>query len=176
MAYVTPRTWVAGDVLTAAQLNQDIRDNVGFLGNPPRAQARRTSVQSIPNAAWTLVTFTVEDVDTNTMFAVGTGDRFTCQTAGRYLICFSAEFATNGTGTRMFGIATGTTPGSGFIAKTTQPATTVGTGASLAMETVLTVGINVSFHVYQNSTAALNLQADSATEPCRVTMRWVGLT
>lgn len=27
MAYSTPRTWVAGAVLTAAQLNQDIRDN-----------------------------------------------------------------------------------------------------------------------------------------------------
>lgn len=28
MAYTTPRTWVAGDVLTAAQLNVDIRDNL----------------------------------------------------------------------------------------------------------------------------------------------------
>lgn len=27
MAYTVPRTWVAGDVLTAAQLNQDVRDN-----------------------------------------------------------------------------------------------------------------------------------------------------
>ncbi len=28
MAYTTPRTWVAGEVLTAAQLNEQIRDNL----------------------------------------------------------------------------------------------------------------------------------------------------
>lgn len=28
MAYTTPRTWVAGDVLTAAQLNQHLRDQL----------------------------------------------------------------------------------------------------------------------------------------------------
>lgn len=27
MAYSTPRTWVAGEIVTAAQLNQDVRDN-----------------------------------------------------------------------------------------------------------------------------------------------------
>jgi len=31
MAYVTPRTWAASDLVTAAQLNQDVRDNVGYV-------------------------------------------------------------------------------------------------------------------------------------------------
>jgi hypothetical protein len=31
MAYVTPRTWVASQLVTAAELNQDVRDNVGYV-------------------------------------------------------------------------------------------------------------------------------------------------
>ena len=31
MAYVTPRTWVPGELVTAAQLNQDVRDNISYL-------------------------------------------------------------------------------------------------------------------------------------------------
>ena len=31
MAWTAPRTWVANDVLTAAQLNTDVRDNELFL-------------------------------------------------------------------------------------------------------------------------------------------------
>ena len=31
MAYTTPRTWAASDVVTAAQLSQDVRDNVGYV-------------------------------------------------------------------------------------------------------------------------------------------------
>lgn len=31
MAYVTPRTWVASELVTAALLNQDVRDNVAYV-------------------------------------------------------------------------------------------------------------------------------------------------
>jgi microcystin-dependent protein len=31
MAYTTPRTWVAGEYPTAAQFNQDVRDNVAYV-------------------------------------------------------------------------------------------------------------------------------------------------
>ena len=33
MPWTTPRSWVAGEVVTAAQLNTDIRDNMNFLGS-----------------------------------------------------------------------------------------------------------------------------------------------
>lgn len=38
MAYTTPSTWVAGNVLTAAQLNQQVRDNVSFLAGTKGAE------------------------------------------------------------------------------------------------------------------------------------------
>lgn len=31
MAYVNPKTWVTNDLISAAQLNQDLRDNILFL-------------------------------------------------------------------------------------------------------------------------------------------------
>ena len=33
MAWTTPRTWVAGEVVTASQLNAHVRDNLNFLLN-----------------------------------------------------------------------------------------------------------------------------------------------
>jgi hypothetical protein len=33
MPWVTPRTFLNGDVMTAAIMNQEVRDNLGFLGN-----------------------------------------------------------------------------------------------------------------------------------------------
>ena len=40
MAYTTPRTWVQNAILTAAQLNSDVRDNmVAVAENPLRGVA-----------------------------------------------------------------------------------------------------------------------------------------
>lgn len=43
MAWTTPRTWVAGDVLTAAQLNADVRDNFKEVGLDSGAASAWTS-------------------------------------------------------------------------------------------------------------------------------------
>jgi hypothetical protein len=88
MAYATPRTWVAGDVLTAAQLNQDIRDNVGFLANPPACRIYHNADQSIPhNVATTILAFNSERYDTDTMHdTVTNNSRITFTTAGLYVV------------------------------------------------------------------------------------------
>ena len=31
MAWTTPRTWVSGEIVTAAIMNQHVRDNLGYL-------------------------------------------------------------------------------------------------------------------------------------------------
>lgn len=175
MGYSAPRTWTAGEIPTAAQLNQDIRDNVSFLANPPRAQVRRTSTQSISNASWNLVTFTVEDVDTDLMFSTGTGDRFTAVTAGRYEVIFSAAFATNATGVRGWAVAKGTTGSAGFVAsKLINTLASFETAENVVGEVVLAVGETCSVQVFQNSGGSLNLVADAATLPFRCKIRYVG--
>lgn len=179
MAYVAPQTYVAGNVLTAAQLNQDLRDNVAFLASPPRAAANRITTQSITNNAWNLVTFTVEDTDSDGMFSTGSGDRFTCVTPGRYFVTFTAGFATNTTGLRGYAISKGTTVATGFFAEQLlSVATSGGHWASISGEVVLAAGETVSCQVFQNSGGALDLTPGAVltSEPVRATIRWVALT
>jgi len=35
MAWTSPRTWVTGEIVTAAMMNEQIRDNLLYLGDPP---------------------------------------------------------------------------------------------------------------------------------------------
>lgn len=177
MAYVAPTTRSTGFLVTAAVWNQDVVDNVAFLYSPPRAQVRRNSTQSITNGAWNLVTWNVEDVDTDGLFATGTGDRFTAATAGRYLVAFSIGFTTNTTNARGWAIAKGTSAGANFVASKIQnPVATFGSPEAITAEVVLAVGETVSCQVFQNSGASLNTDADASNTPARATVRWVAPT
>lgn len=154
-----------------------VDSNLDFLASPPRATVRRNSVQSITNGAWNLITFNVEDVDTDGMFATGAGDRFTCVTAGRYLVIFTIGFTTNTTNVRGWAIAKGVVAGAGFVASKIQaPVATFGSPEAIAGEVVLAVGETVSCQVFQNSGAALNTDADASNTPARATIRWVATT
>jgi len=35
MGWTSPRTWVTGEIVTAAMLNEQLRDNFLYLGDPP---------------------------------------------------------------------------------------------------------------------------------------------
>ena len=86
MAYSAPRTWAPGEYPTAAQLNQDLRDNVSFLANPPAASVYRSSAQSISNNTLTDITWNTELYDTASMHdTVTNSNRITVPVAGLYL-------------------------------------------------------------------------------------------
>lgn len=64
--YTTPRTWATGDLVTAAMMNQQVRDNFEALKDPPTATAddnasaafiSSTSFQDITGATGTITTF-----------------------------------------------------------------------------------------------------------------------
>lgn len=97
----TQRTWTAGEVVTAAFLNSNVRDSVNFLLTPPRVLLRQTSAQSIPLSTWTSVTFDTEDFDNdNGHSTVSNTSRFTAVTAGWYTVGGSVAFTLAGTGQR----------------------------------------------------------------------------
>lgn len=99
MAWTTPETAVAGQVLTAAYLNTNVRDNTSFLFSPPMVKASRLTTQSIANVTDTFATWTTQDIDTDNMFAP-TSDTITINTTGVYLCQAQVVFASNGTGNR----------------------------------------------------------------------------
>lgn len=102
--WTTPRTWVTGEVVTAALMNTHVRDNTTYLyensARAPAARAARTTNQSIPNVNWTTVSFDTENFDTDTMYTAANPDVFTIKTAGLYLIVGGFTWQTNTTGMR----------------------------------------------------------------------------
>lgn len=94
MAYAAPRTWTPGEYPTAAQLNQDLRDNVSFLANPPACRVRRTTAQAINNNTETALTFDAERYDTDGMHSTSSNtSRITFNTAGLYTVGATLELA-----------------------------------------------------------------------------------
>ncbi|NLX10436.1 MAG: hypothetical protein GXY36_12335 [Chloroflexi bacterium] len=46
MAWTVPRTWITGELITAAQLNAHLRDNLNALKQPPSAVVTPTSTRT----------------------------------------------------------------------------------------------------------------------------------
>ena len=154
----TPRTWVAGEYPTAAQLNAEIKDSVNFLNGAPAARAYHSIAQSIGNAAWTIVAFNSERFDNYAMHDNATNNsRITVVTGGVYLLTTRVSYAANGTGTRLLDVYQ-----SGLSVDTFGPIAGNGThGNHLAMTTVSKAVAGDYFQVatYQDSTVALNVTA-----------------
>lgn len=88
----TTRTWVADTVVTAAQMNSDVRDLGNFVlsGKPITIMYRSTSLTGIANNTWTNIPYDTEDVDRDGNHNTVTNtDRWTCVTAGYYLFTHS---------------------------------------------------------------------------------------
>lgn len=63
----------------------------------PRSRAKRTTQLSLPNSAWTTVSFPTEDYDTDAMHPRGADDtQFVINTPGVYRVTFSGVVAING--------------------------------------------------------------------------------
>ncbi len=105
MAYSAPRTWTPGEYPTAAQLNQDLRDNVAFLANPPACRVTKAAFQGITTATNTAIVFDTERYDTDSMHDTVTNNtRITIVTAGLYEVGGCIEWDANAAGTRSLGI------------------------------------------------------------------------
>lgn len=92
------RTWVAGEIVTAAFMNTNIRDAGNFFLSWPVAELRQTVAQSIANLGAT-ITFDVEDIDTDNGHSTVTNtSRYTPQTAGRFQFSGGSVWAANATG------------------------------------------------------------------------------
>lgn len=153
MAWSAPRTWVATNVLTAAQLNTDVRDNMLWLGTRKGFKIRRVAVQSIATGTTTAVTFDTEDSDTDAFGAVA-ATTYTIPTGldGLYAITADAVFAA----------AAGTTPFlriiAGGVSHDFPMASAVSDGsATVVVPLAATNTIGVS--VFQNSGGSVNVTA-----------------
>jgi hypothetical protein len=90
------RTWVAGEVVTDAYMNNTIRDPLNFLLARPIFKGYQTVAQSIPNNTFTAVTLDSEAVDSAGGHSTVTNtSRYTAVYAGWYEKGGGATFASN---------------------------------------------------------------------------------
>lgn len=177
MAYSAPRTWAAGEHPTAAQFNQDIRDNVSFLGNPPACRVYRSTVQSYTDATEGTQLFDTERYDTNTMHDTSTNTgRITIKTAGIYIVTFRGRFAAAADYSQCYAILK--LNGATTIDQDLITPTTFNTNPSLRIATQYKFAVNDYIEVigYQDNTAnaARNMLADPNFGP-EFAATWVGL-
>jgi hypothetical protein len=165
MAYVSPPTKTSGDGFTAAEFNQNVRDNVEFLHAPPRCAVSLSANVSVPNNTDTDVLFNVEDYDTDAMHSLSANlDRVVAKTAGLYLVSAGIEFAANDAGARQVQIKVNNGDAVA-IANTPSDLNNVVVRMSVAAQVLLDVNDFVTLRVFQNSGGALNLTAKLGTAP-----------
>ena len=156
MPWTTPRTWVATEIVTAAQMNAHVRDNLGFLYTPPRGESRRSANLSIANNTAVAVTMQVEVHDNDAIVDIaGNPTRLTIKTAGFYHVYGRMSWAVNSTGIRWAYVRLG---GSTTLGGNLSPAHAVyGNYVNASFVRAFAVNDYLELMVLQTSGGALNL-------------------
>lgn len=162
MPFVNPPNFVAGAVLTEAQLDI-LSDNETFLANPPKCRVFHSVAISIPNNMETSLTFNSERFDTDTMHSTVTNpERITITTAGTYLITGHVIWQNNVTGRRVASIWKNGLSGVGVGVGRSEssPAGTGEAGLNPSALVSCVAGDFLLLAAYQNSGVALNVITD----------------
>lgn len=97
MAWTAPRTWVVGEIPTAANFNTHVRDNMLALDDRGHVQVHMSAAQDhTSSGSWQTINFDAETIDTNTYHDnVTNNSRLTIPSGmgGVYLVFASIAFA-----------------------------------------------------------------------------------
>lgn len=172
------RTWTAGEIVTAAMLNSNVRDAIGFVLAPPAAALRSTVAQSVPNSSWTSIAFATEDVDNDGGHSTTTNtSRYTAQTPGWYRVNGgSVGFTGNSTGTRRTRLAVNGAPLSASQVLIVASAAVAMSLPVVGAEFYLAVGDYVEVQAYQDVTTPAGGALTTVSAPTEaqsgVTLVW----
>lgn len=168
MAYSTPSTFVAGNVLTASQLNTNLRDNIAWIAtDSPAARAYKSSAFSHTSTGNALsITLDSERFDNAAVHDTSSNtSRMTipASSGGKYLCGGSVEFAANATGHRVLSMYVNATT---YTATQTVPAIS-GSVVTIAICTVWSFAAAdyAEMQAFQNSGGNLNVNATSSYSP-----------
>jgi hypothetical protein len=160
MAFTTPGTAVAGEVLTAAFWNTNVRDNIANLIVPPACRAER-AVQTMNNGSIMAVNFDTEAFDTDGMFSA-TSNFITIKTAGIYVVTASVGLAASASGNRIaFIYRNPTYSGSGDAATITGGTILAESSHAVQSSTVSGTSVTTIFNFAVNDKVALGFFQNS---------------
>ena len=120
----------------------------------PGARSFRSTVQSIPNGAWTDLVYSGTRWNDEAMWAAGSPSRLTATAAGLHIVTASLAVADSGVGARLFRILSNAGRWEALAGHA--PGGTVETSEGLATLVNAAVGDYFTAGIYQNSGAALN--------------------
>lgn len=158
MATVPPvlDTFTAGEVVTAAKLNTNIRDAGNFFRNRPTCQISATASTTAATSAYTIAVMATTDIDTDSMADLA-NNRIIIKTAGVYRVTANAFWGSNATGVRYTAIrdAAGAVGTGTILALSSTPGGTSGTGALTTKLVRFAVNDTLRLELWQNSGASL---------------------
>ena len=169
------RTWTAGETVTAAMLNDDVRDAITFfVSGRPKALLRQTSAQSLTNNTWVALTMDVEDHDNDGAHStVSNTSRYTAVTPGWVRASGLVSIATSGTNQRGARWAVnGTVLNASRTQHNASGAGTTGVVASGRL-VFLNAGDYLELYGFQNSGGAINTSVTS-DEQSQLSLTWEG--
>lgn len=170
----TYTTWVDGQVVTADDLNTQLRDAGNFHKALPMVYLRASATQSIANNSDVALNFDTEDVKVDlTHSVVSNTSRIVCVTPGLYRLAGSIGWASNATGARS---ARWFLNGGAVSYVIQQPAAATGNLGCPAPTILLRLaaGDYVELMARQSSGAALNANPGSPTNS-QVLVEWVAV-
>lgn len=167
------RTWVAGEVVTAAYMNNNVTGPIAWLLAPAICQVRQLVAQSIATSSTTDITFTAEDVDSTGMHSNVTNTaRLTAVYPGWYLNASAVGWAANATGRRVAAIRVNGADINASQLAMQATAASLSVVPSRGIATFLNVGDYVGVAGRQESGGALST-AISSGEQSHMTTLWV---
>jgi type IV secretory pathway VirB6-like protein len=174
MAWTTPATYTVGQVLTAANLNTYLRDNMSWVGvDAPNCRVFNSAAISTTSGATTLLTYDSERYDVGAMHSTSTNTgRLTVPSggAGKYRATLHTSFAASATGVRYSFIRLN---GSTVIARDIRAAVSGDTtDVAITAIYVMSVGDYFDSAVIQTSGGGVNIVATAANSP-EFSAEWV---
>jgi hypothetical protein len=148
----------ATGAVAPAAWGDGVRDNQEFFIDPPTCSVYNSAAVSVANSSPTILNANSELFDNDALHSTVTNpSRVTAQTAGRYLLTSSAQFAANATGIRQIEFLLN---GASILASVSR-ALPPGVGSDAFVKTfiavVLAAGDYVEARVFQSSGGALNV-------------------
>lgn len=168
MAWTTPRTYVTGEVVTAAMLNADHRDNLAHLydlANGPVCQVRRSTAQAITSStSFNAISFNTEVEDTHNMWTAGSPTRVTIPTgwSGLYVVTFNAGVEVNANGGRGLRLSLNTSDAAEVVGA---PISSLHWFGSISALIRAVAGNYIEAKVLQNSGSTLDVLANTGKSP-----------
>jgi len=162
MPFTTPKTWSTNEVVTAANMNTHLRDNMAFVASPPQCSVQAAVSQSVPTGTHTSLIAPTENFDNDAMHSTVTNtSRITITTAGRYQVMATLVFGANATGIRILSFFVDATTRYEMVA--VSPNTGANTTLSGSRSLTFTAGQFVEVQGFHSAGANIDLALNDFT-------------